>query len=92
MRKLTVKFIEDDGRDWFEINGNHDGTGIDFDSETFGLTYDGQFLDFAGNPMNPTDLQTIAVKFAINQFLDNLIDQNGTTNLQLRLCAALRGD
>jgi len=68
MKKLTVKFIENDGRDWFAINGHHTDTGVDFNNETFGVAKNGQILDVDGCPLTPGDHQTIAVESLVEQF------------------------
>lgn len=68
MNNLTVKFIEDDGRKWYTLNGYCIDTEVDFENETFGVNSDGTILDADGCPLTSGDSQTIAVENAIERF------------------------
>lgn len=46
-KKTTVKFIEDDGRKWYEITG-HDY----IDDGEYAITEDGDILDCDGAPID----------------------------------------
>ena len=66
--KATAKFTENDGRSWFELNGTDNGTGHEFNSETYGVTKDGEILDADGVPLNEDDWECIAVLNALTNW------------------------
>jgi hypothetical protein len=51
MNKVIVKFLENDGRDWYQLNGTDDGTKWNFDNEIYGVAKDGAILDSDGCPL-----------------------------------------
>lgn len=52
MNNITIKHLENDGRDWYLINGVDDYNKIEFDNETYGITKDGSLLDSDGCPID----------------------------------------
>lgn len=54
LKKLTIKFIEYDGRDWFVIDGHHKPTNMLFDKNMYGICNDGTILDGDGVPLTAT--------------------------------------
>lgn len=83
MSKLTVTKLNDEGRKWYQIDGECPDTGVSFDNETFAVTDDNEILDADGCPLTSGDSQTIAVENAIEQFVRDQEKQSppsGKTN------------
>jgi hypothetical protein len=60
----TATKIDNDGRQWFELNGTDYGTGIEFDHDVYGLNGD-TILNADGYPLTEGDWRTIAVRNTI---------------------------
>ena len=58
----TAKFIGNDGRDWYELNGVDYGTEIEFNGAVYAVTEDDTILDDGGYPLTEGDWETIAVR------------------------------
>ena len=63
----TATKIDNDGRQWFELNGVDYGTGYEFDGSDYGLTDDNVILDADGSPLTEGDVETIAVRNTIEK-------------------------
>ena len=61
-KMATAKLIENDGQEWFELNGIDYGTGYEFDNDTYAISVNGQILDADGFPLTEGDHETIAVR------------------------------
>lgn len=59
---MKIEKTENDGRQWYQITGIHDGTGCEFNNDEFGICEDGTIIDADGYPLTPGDWQTIAVE------------------------------
>lgn len=78
---ITIKELENDGRRWFEIDGIDDGTGVEFEHDTYGLTTDGVILDSDGCPITPGDSTEIAVRIAIES-VDINVEEEVQENIE----------
>ncbi len=50
-KMATAKLINNDGRDWYKLNGIDYGTKYEFDDGVYGVTEDNTILDFDGYPL-----------------------------------------
>lgn len=57
----TSKIIENDGREWFELNGTDYGTGCEFNNDLYAVDGD-TILDCDGHPLTEGDAETVAVR------------------------------
>ena len=62
----TVNKIDNDGRQWFELDGTDYGTGFTFDHAIYGITDDDVILDADGCPLTEGDIRTIAIRNSID--------------------------
>ena len=60
-----IKFIMDDGRKWYKLNGTDYGTGYEFNNDEFGLCDDGVIIDCDGYPLTDGSNVLAAVRRAI---------------------------
>lgn len=61
----TVIKLENDGIQWFELNGVDYGTNYEFNLDVYGLTEDDRILNCEGHPLTEGDVETIAVRNTI---------------------------
>lgn len=75
---MNIEMLENDGRQWFRLNGIEPDTNWDFDNDEYAIHSDGSILDSEGYPLTPGDLQEIAVSNSVKKFQFNF-------NKQLRM-------
>lgn len=63
----TATKTENDGRQWFELNGVDYGTEYEFDGSVYGVTDDNVILDADGCTITEGDVETIAVRNTIEK-------------------------
>ncbi len=65
MKDATIRKIDYDtatGVQWYEVDGYHDGMGVDFENDTIGVTEDDVILDCDGCPKTESDYSTVAIR------------------------------
>lgn len=63
----TYTKLDNDGLQWYELNGVDYGTDWEFNGSIYGITKDGSILDEEGYPLTEGDFETIAVLNTINE-------------------------
>ncbi len=68
MATLSFEKIEtnENGVNWYQIEGTDYGTGVCFETEVFGVTNEGRILDCDGAPLTEGDTIEIAVRNALS--------------------------
>jgi hypothetical protein len=71
MKELKANFKENDnGRNWYIVDGCHDGTELEFDNQEFARAENGAILDSDGCALTPGDWDHIAVNSVLPEYQD----------------------